>query len=154
MGLIGFSRFLGRSRCTRPLAASPIHSHRHQISILPNLDSDPYPDYGTYSIILPPEPFQFGTSHFPVLPVPSSIPRPPYVIEGQLGNDKGHSDTGDPWEGDGKIELNTDEEAKIRNAARLAKRVREFAGGLVKVCPLLPPLRLCFILILQNSPIR
>ena len=151
MGLIGFSRFLGRSRCTRPLAASHIHSHRHQISILPN---HPYQDYGTYSIILPPEPFQFGTSHFPVLPVPSSIPRPPYVIEGQLGNDKGQSDAGDLWEGDGKIELNTDEETKIRNAARLAKRVREFAGGLVKVRPLLPPLRLCFILILQNSPIR
>jgi len=133
MKLPGFTRFLGRSSCTRFLSTS--HSRPH-VTPIPKTssNSDPYPDFGTYSIILPPEPFQFGTSHFPILPVPSSIPRPQYAIEkpvlGRFGKDKGPTD---PWEGDGKIELNTDEEMRLRNAARLAKSVREFTSELVKV---------------------
>ena len=133
MGLIGFTRrFLGRSSCIRSL-----HTSRRRLSTLPPADSsldihsDPYPDYGTYSIILPPEPFQFGTSHIPVLPVSPSIQRPQYAIERK---DKSDTETKDPWEGDGRIELNTDEEKRVRKAAGLAKSVREFVGGLVKVC--------------------
>jgi hypothetical protein len=38
--------------------------------------------------------------------------------------------------GNGKIELGGEEEAMLRDAARLARNVREFAGSLVKVCRL------------------
>jgi methionyl aminopeptidase len=55
-------------------------------------------------------------------------------VLGRFGKDKGQMGEDDPWEGDGKIELNTDEEMRLRNAARLAKSVREFTSGLVKVC--------------------
>ncbi|KIM75244.1 hypothetical protein PILCRDRAFT_683129 [Piloderma croceum F 1598] len=140
MRLPGFTRFLSRSSCTRPLHSyhfRPLSSLPHIYSPASSSDtrSESYPDFGTYSIILPPEPFQFGTSHIPILPVPPSIPHPPYAIEKDLGNDQGQIDAEaeDPWEGDGRIELNTDEERKVRKAARLARNVREFACGLVKV---------------------
>src|SRR5882762_3078272 len=93
--LAGFARFLGRSSCTRPIQSyrpRPLSSLSSNLtfdtapsstSSTPNPNSVPYPDYGTYSIILPPEPFQFGTSHIPVLPVPPSITRPQYVNEGR-----------------------------------------------------------------------
>jgi methionyl aminopeptidase len=98
-------------------------------------------EFGDYAIIFPPEPFQFGTSHVKVLPVPTSIPRPQYVIERQRRIDAGETDaeiTGagdlDPYNGDGRIELGGEEEENLRRTARLARKVREFAGGLVKVC--------------------
>jgi len=136
----GFTRFLRRSNCIQPLHSN----HFRPLSSLPPIPSpvsspdthsDSYPDYGTYSIILPPEPFRFGTSHIPILPVSPSIPRPQYAIEENLGKDQGqnNAEAGDAWEGDGRIKLNTDEEGKVRKAAGLARNVREFASGLVKV---------------------
>ncbi|KIK00556.1 hypothetical protein K443DRAFT_100179 [Laccaria amethystina LaAM-08-1] len=81
-------------------------------------------DFGNYNVILPKEPFVFGVSHIqPLRTVPSHIERPYYAsvppTEGPKGN--------------GKIELGGEEEAKLRNAARLARNVREFAGTLVQV---------------------
>ena len=144
MRLTGFIRFLGRSSSTRPLFTPCVHTpHRSRFSnLIPNLispiaHSDPYPDYGTYSIILPPEPFQFGTSHIPVLSVPPSIPRPRGVIERYGGGESDGAVEREgnivSWEGDGRLELNGDEERRIKKAAQLAKKVREFAGSLVKV---------------------
>jgi methionyl aminopeptidase len=90
--------------------------------------------FGTYSVILPPEPFVLGVSHIVQRPVPEHIPRPSYVtssIQGQsaLG---GVSD-------DGRILLGSSGERRLRQAARLARDVLEYAGTLVKVkadiCP-------------------
>ena len=146
MRLPGFTRFLGRSACSRPLSTSHSNPVRSQLSVshpTSHLElAYPHLDHGTYSVVLPTEPFQFGTSHIPVLPVPPFIVRPPYVVERQLRDvdgskfiDQSHADdAGDPWEGDGRIELKSEEEGRLRKAARLAKSVREFAGGLVKVC--------------------
>lgn len=93
---------------------------------------EPYEDFGTYSILLPPEPFVFGTEHLkPYRNVPGQIPRPPYALRedgmpeptesGRLGN------------ASGKIKLGGATERKVREAAALARRVREFAGTQVKV---------------------
>jgi len=140
MRLAGFTRFLGRSSSTCSLSISRIHTDRH-IKVTPSTSTshpDLYPDYGAYSIILPPEPFQFGTYHYSVLPVPPSIPRPQYVVERHPGDSKDRSNAEDPWEGDGRIEMNTDEERSLRKAAAFARDVREFAGKSVKVCFLFP----------------
>jgi len=41
--------------------------------------------FGTYSVILPPEPFVFGVSHIPQRPVASRIVRPSYVTPSAHG---------------------------------------------------------------------
>ena len=83
-------------------------------------------DFGNYNVILPEEPFVFGVSHIqPLRPVPSHIERPYYASVPPTEEPKGN----------GKIELGGEEEAKLRDAASLARNVREFAGTLVKVCP-------------------
>lgn len=89
-------------------------------------------DFGDYSIILPEEPFVFGVSHIRPRTVPSGIVRPPYAIPGRVKkeNDPKH---GDPYEGDGIIQLGGEDERRLRNAAKLAKKVRDYAGTLVKV---------------------
>jgi hypothetical protein len=95
-----------------------------------NEDSEPDADecFGNYSVILPPEPFVFGVSHIPQRPVPSHIPRPPYLT----------SSAQDPFafngsSNDGLIRLGGSEERRLRQAARLAREVLEYAGTLVKV---------------------
>jgi hypothetical protein len=95
-----------------------------------NEDAEPDADecFGSYSVILPPEPFVFGVSHIPQRPVPSHIPRPPYLT----------STTQDPFtlngsSNDGLIRLGGSEERRVRQAARLAREVLEYAGTLVKV---------------------
>jgi methionyl aminopeptidase len=83
--------------------------------------------FGNYNIILPEEPFVFGVSHIqPLRPISSHIKRPSYASVPPTEEPKGN----------GKIELGGEEEAKLRDAARLARNVREFAGLLVKVCRL------------------
>ena len=83
-------------------------------------------NFGDYNAILPEEPFVFGVSHIqPLRPVPSYIERPYYASVPPSEEPKGN----------GKIELGGEEEAKLRDAASLARNVREFAGTLVKVCP-------------------
>src|SRR5260221_9765873 len=73
-------------------------------------------DFGLYSVILPQEPFVFGTSHIQPRSVPHHIRRPSYSKSDE-----------------GRISLGTHEEIKLREAGRLARDVREFAKSLVKV---------------------
>jgi len=73
-------------------------------------------DFGLYSVILPQEPFVFGTSHIQPRSVPQHIRRPSYSKSDE-----------------GRISLGTHEETKLREAGRLARDVREFAKSLVKV---------------------
>ncbi len=84
--------------------------------------------FGTYSVILPPEPFIFGVSHIPQRPVPSHIARPSYATPSAHGrpNPCVSSD-------DGRIQLGSTGEWRLRRAAQLAREVLEYAGTLVKV---------------------
>lgn len=82
--------------------------------------------FGTYSVILPPEPFVFGVSHISQRPVPPHILRPPYVTSSSSAQPTSNS-------GDGRIQLGSSEERRLRSAARLARGVLEYAGSLVKV---------------------
>ena len=80
--------------------------------------------FGTYSVILPPEPFIFGVSHIPRRRVPSHIARPPYITP---------SAHGQPVSDDGRIQLGSPGEWRLRRAAQLAREVLDYAGTLVKV---------------------
>jgi methionyl aminopeptidase len=84
--------------------------------------------FGTYSVILPPEPFIFGVSHIPRRAVPSHIARPSYVT--RSAHDQSY-----PYvsSGDGRIQLGSHGEWRLRRAAQLAREVLEYAGTLVKV---------------------
>ncbi|KAF9235584.1 methionine aminopeptidase [Melanogaster broomeanus] len=82
--------------------------------------------FGTYSVILPEEPFVWGVSHIAPRSVPSGIPRPPYARPPDDEKPK-------PYEGDGRIQLRSEKEIKLRASAKLAREVREFAGTLVRV---------------------
>jgi hypothetical protein len=84
--------------------------------------------FGTYSVILPPEPFIFGVSHIPQRPVPSHIVRPSYVTRSAHGQSNPHVSSGD-----GRIQLGSPGEWRLRRAAQLAREVLEYAGTLVKV---------------------
>jgi len=92
-------------------------------------EPDTDPEYfGDYSVILPPEPFVFGVAHIPRRPVPSHIPRPPYVT-----SSTSHPSTLSGASSDDRIQLGGSEERRLREAARLAREVLEYAGTLVKV---------------------
>jgi hypothetical protein len=84
--------------------------------------------FGTYSVILPPEPFIFGVSHIPQRPVPSHIARPSYVSRSAHGQSNPCVSSGD-----GRIQLGSPGEWRLRRAAQLAREVLEYAGTLVKV---------------------
>ncbi|KAF8076900.1 methionyl aminopeptidase [Lyophyllum atratum] len=84
-------------------------------------------DFGDYSIILPVEPFVFGVSHITPRSVPEHIPRPYYAIPGYTAP-KVPSPPGSE-----RITLGGEAETRLRDAANLAKRVRDYAGGLVQV---------------------
>lgn len=103
-----------------------------------NEDLDEASDFGTYSVILPSEPFVFGVGHIRTRPVPEHIALPPYVASLPLSRRHAGEDerpfNGDPYSGDGKIELGGEAETHLRAAARLAKKTLDFAGSLVKVC--------------------
>jgi methionyl aminopeptidase len=126
-------RIYSLSTCASSL---PQHFHStsytlRKYSIASATTSDELPegieDFGQYSVILPPEPFVFGVSHIKPRDVPGDIIKPPYVFNN--GNET--------LEGASKpesiIELGGEAESLLRRAAILAKRVREFAGSLVKV---------------------
>ncbi|KDR84405.1 hypothetical protein GALMADRAFT_711713 [Galerina marginata CBS 339.88] len=85
-------------------------------------------DFGTYSVILPEEPFVFGVSHIQPRHVPEHIVKPSYALnpDGSIPEEKSKRNSG-------KIKLGGLAESKIREAAALAKVVREFAGSQVKV---------------------
>lgn len=93
----------------------------------------PEPDFGDYHILLPDEPYVFGTSHITPRIVPERIVRPPYASQSSRSLTGNTSDTEYIYDGDGRISLGTDEELRIRTAAKLAKKVREYAGTLAKV---------------------
>jgi methionyl aminopeptidase len=80
-----------------------------------------------YNIILPTEPFVFGLSHIQPRFVPDHIVKPPYAGGIPIPTEE------IPIQDSGKIELGGEAELKIREAALLAKKVREFAGAQVKV---------------------
>lgn len=108
----------------------------NQISSLASGDGD-IDDTGIYEVILPPDPPIWGTSHISPRSVPISIPRPPYVRHGvypsstaREGIDPWH---GDPYYGDGLIELGGEHEKRLRRACTLAKRVLEKAEEIVRV---------------------
>ncbi|KAG2013085.1 methionyl aminopeptidase [Coprinopsis cinerea AmutBmut pab1-1] len=87
------------------------------------VDNIDYEDFGTYRIILPEEPFVFGTTHIKPRSVPPHIKRPYYAT----------TPTGNKPEFRGKIQLGGEEEHRLRESAKLARKVREYAGSLVKV---------------------
>lgn len=78
--------------------------------------------FSSYAVILPHEPFVFGVSHITPRSVPKHIARPPYA-----GGSPALKDPG------GRIELGGAAEQRLRAAAQLAKKVREYAGTLVQV---------------------
>jgi len=92
-------------------------------------ERDTFEDSGVYSIIFPPDPVVWGVSHIKPRTVPPHIVRPPYALPGREA-------AADPpfHQNSGKIKLGGEAERKIREAGLLAKKVREFAGTLVKVC--------------------
>lgn len=83
-----------------------------------------------YNVILPPEPFVFGVSHIQPRSVPDHIVKPPYA---RGGNQNTTVVEEIPIQDGGKIELGGEAELRIREAALLAKKVREFAATQVKV---------------------
>ena len=89
--------------------------------------------YGYYDVILPEEPYIWGTSHIIPRGVPPHIRRPPYVPD--LVNQAAGSST--PQEGPAATErkLITDAEdlVRLRRAAQLAAKTLQFAGTLVQV---------------------
>ena len=80
-----------------------------------------------YNVILPTEPYIWGVSHIQPRLVPDHIAKPPYARGVPVPTEK------NPLQDRGKIELGGEAELKIREAAILAKKVREFAGTQVKV---------------------
>lgn len=99
----------------------PVHSQSPT-----DADTDSY-DYGHYSVILPPEPFIFGTSHIKPRHVPAHIIRPPYAMENP--SQKAY----DSYEGNGIIELGGEEERRLRASASLAREVLSYVDSLIKV---------------------
>ncbi|PFH44865.1 hypothetical protein AMATHDRAFT_72164 [Amanita thiersii Skay4041] len=104
---------------------------------------DIVPDFGIYSVILPPEPIVFGVEHIkPLRSVPSHIAHPAYaaqVLGGSVGGGTASERTNATATGGltsllprPKIALGTLAETRIRAAANLAKRTREYGGSLVK----------------------
>ena len=80
-----------------------------------------------YNIILPTEPYVWGVSHIQPRSVPDHIAKPQYARDIPVSTEE------IPQKDRGKIELGGEAELKIREAAILAKKVREFAGTQVKV---------------------
>ncbi|KAG2041283.1 methionyl aminopeptidase [Suillus americanus] len=96
----------------------------------PTFDSDEsreVEDFGTYNVILPEEPFVWGVSHITRRPVPSHIVRPKYAVQNDPSIDHEQQ-----YEGDGRINLGSIDEKRVRAAATLAKNVRQYAGSLVQ----------------------
>lgn len=89
--------------------------------------------FGNYDIILPPHPIIWGTSHIVPRSVPEHIPRPSYAVLQPGTKARLSENFEESYEGDGRIRIGSHEELKLRKAAQLAKRVREYAGSLVKV---------------------
>ncbi|KAN0132533.1 Peptidase M24, structural domain containing protein [Lactarius tabidus] len=111
----------------RPAARlSPARSLRSRYTTVTTTSESDDEFFGIYSVILPPEPFVFGVSHIAQRPVPPHILRPPYATPSSSAQPTSNS-------GDGRIQLGSSGERRLRSAARLARNVLEYAGTLVKV---------------------
>ncbi|KAF8138988.1 methionyl aminopeptidase, partial [Boletus edulis] len=92
--------------------------------------------FGCYSVILPEEPFVWGVSHIVPRTVPSGIRQPSYART--LAKDKPtlhairSGQSRGPYEDDSRIRLGSEEETKLRASSKLARKVREYAGTLVR----------------------
>ncbi|KAI0658629.1 peptidase M24, structural domain-containing protein [Cubamyces menziesii] len=87
--------------------------------------------FGYYDILLPSEPFVWGTTHILPRPVPPHIRKPPYVPE-LLGPDaEGEGDSVTATQR--RLIRDPEDVEKLKRAARLAGDVLEFAGSLVQV---------------------
>lgn len=91
--------------------------------------------FGSYSVILPEEPFVWGVSHITPRTVPSSIRGPPYAQKLAGDRPTSHASTSkrlrEPYED--RIRLGSEDETKLRASAKLARNVRKFAGTLIRV---------------------
>jgi hypothetical protein len=126
--LLATSQCPGRSGVVRSASSTP--GHHDEENDTSDLGAE---FFGTYSVILPPEPFIFGVSHIPRRPVPSHIARPSYVTPSYVTPSvHGQSDPCVP-SGDGRIQLDGPGEWRLRRAAQLAREVLDYAGTLVKV---------------------
>ncbi|KAH9854891.1 methionine aminopeptidase [Lenzites betulinus] len=84
--------------------------------------------YGCYDIILPAEPYEWGTAHILPRGVPPHIPRPPYVRDvPDAASERAAASSGR------KLVTDAEDLGKLRRAARLASGVLGFAGQLVQV---------------------
>lgn len=91
-------------------------------------------DFGAYSVILPKEPFVFGVSHIIPRSVPPHIPRPRYAVDPSGSSPPVTIVDEEEGGGSGRVALGSDAERRLREAGKLARKVREFAGSLVQVC--------------------
>ncbi|KIY49138.1 methionine aminopeptidase [Fistulina hepatica ATCC 64428] len=109
-------------RCTQ-YNASALRRHSSSSNPLkPNNPAAELSTFGSYSVILPPEPFVWGVSHIIPRSVPPGIPHPPYTQEGnECGRESPRGS---------QIKLGGREEARIREAAQLARSVRDFSGSM------------------------
>ena len=113
-------------------------------------------DPGLYEVILPPDPPVWGVSHISPRKVPDCITKPPYVERRRVrevtascefsqnkdadfvgtynGDEKESANFNhDPYTGDGRIQLGSEDEGRVRRSAQLAKRTLEMAANLVRV---------------------
>jgi methionyl aminopeptidase len=111
---------------------SNVAANRSLAPALPNdLEADSFsvddvPDFGTYSVILPDEPFVYGTSHIQPRSVPTHIARPPYA--------NADLDTAHAYEGESmSVNLPPSAFDGLREAGKLAKEALKYAGSLVRV---------------------
>lgn len=119
----------------------PQPKNQIRLSSTLNVASEDELSFGDYSIIpLPPQPFIFGVSHIKPRLVPPHILKPPYVDASRVAPNE-----------DERIVLGGESEFRIREAAKLAKKVRVYAGSLVQVRLILHLIRLIGVLIL---PVR
>jgi hypothetical protein len=124
---------------TRPLISSrpPTRLENRCLRFLSTRVSNEEVAFGSYSVVLPEEPFVWGVSHISPRTVPSSIGRPPYAQT--LAEDKHalHSSKSgysrEPYKDDNRIRLGSEEETRLRASSKLARQVREFSGTLVRV---------------------
>ena len=89
-------------------------------------------DPGDYEIIIPPDPPIWGVKDITTRDVPNHISIPVYAIPGRI-IEESNPYHGDPYMGDGRIELNSEDEKKLRRANNLAKRTLAKASELIRV---------------------
>jgi methionyl aminopeptidase len=126
-GILRSSLFF-RKRATAPsIKSNFIHQLKQPV------ESEQCEDeFGLYDIILPSEPYVYGTKWMKSRTVPDHILRPPYAMKPAQKEEK---HTGEPPGPHFKIVEGSESETRLREAAKLAKKVKEYAGSLVQVLP-------------------